>query len=70
MESGFDLRVREYMAETGMMSSLTEDQLADMDAALSAIKDKLDAFTQPFIGDAVAETCRDWPGTRFRLPAR
>lgn len=43
-----------------MTSSLTDDQLAEMDAALVAIKDKLDAFAQPFIGDASAERCRDW----------
>lgn len=60
MESGFDERLREYLAQTEMTSILTDDQLASMDAALSAIKDKVDAFDQPLIGDASSETCRDW----------
>jgi hypothetical protein len=60
MDSGPDERLREFLDQTGMMSGLSEGDLADLDAALSAIKDKMDAFPQPFIGDASAEACRHW----------
>jgi hypothetical protein len=60
MGSGFDERLREFLAHTGMMSSLSEEDLASVTAALSAIKSKMEAFPQPFIGDAPAETCRNW----------
>lgn len=60
MDPGLSDRLREFLEQAGMMSSLSEGDLADLDAALSAIKDKMDAFPQPFIGDVSAETCRDW----------
>jgi hypothetical protein len=60
MESGFDERLRDFLAQPGMMSSLSDEDLAGLNAALSAIKSKMEAFPQPFIGDASAETCRDW----------
>jgi hypothetical protein len=58
MGSGFDERLREFLAQTGMMSSLSEEDLASVTAALSAIKSKMEAFPQPSIGDAPAEACR------------
>jgi hypothetical protein len=53
-------RLRDFLAQTGMMSSLSDEDLAGLNAALLAIKTKMEAFPQPFIGDASAETCRDW----------
>jgi hypothetical protein len=60
MESGPDERLREFLQQIGMMCGLSEEDLAGLDAAFSAIKEKMDAFRQPFIGDASAQACRHW----------
>jgi hypothetical protein len=44
MGSGPGERLREFLQQTGMMSGMSEEDLAGLDAALSAIKDKADAF--------------------------
>ena len=60
MESDFDERLRDYLEQTGMMSELSDEDRASLDAALSAIKIQLSAFPQPFVGDVPPETCRAW----------
>jgi hypothetical protein len=68
MKPGFGERLREYLVQAGMTSILTDDQLTSMDAALPAIKDKMDAFDQPVIGDAPDQICRDWLDRLYMPP--
>ena len=45
-----DERLREFPEQTGMMSGLSKGDLANLDAPLSAIKDKVDAFPSQLSG--------------------
>ena len=50
----------DHLQQTGMASVLTEEELANLGAALTAASDTLPAFPQPFIGDVPLETCIQW----------
>ena len=56
----FDQAIREYLQKTGMLSGLSDQDAAMLEAALGAIRERDQAFPQPFLGDASAGQLRQW----------
>jgi hypothetical protein len=56
----FDQVLREYLEQTGMISLLSDEDTAKLEAALGAIRERLANFGQPALGNASPEQCRQW----------
>lgn len=56
----FDQAIRDHLQQAGMLSDLSEQDAAKLEAALVAIGESHRAFPQPFLGDVAPEQCRQW----------